>query len=189
MMRLPFQHPAGLLPAVLILAWCSWCPAAILTGGHQDDEHTSIVYDAGTGEIRVDAPLSTELTSINIDSASSMFSGTPQNLGGTFDNFAPNNVFKATFGGSFGSLSFGFIAPPGLGEAAVASDLTVVGSLDGGGGLGDVDLVYITDQPAQPARRWRLPVCGPGIALPMLAMGLLWIITTGRERRSRQTGR
>ena len=34
-----------------------------------DDDRTSIVYDAKTGEVRVDAPVGHEFTSINIDSA------------------------------------------------------------------------------------------------------------------------
>ena len=35
-----------------------------------------------------------------------------QNLGGSFDNDADNNIFKATFGSSFASLSFGNVAQP-----------------------------------------------------------------------------
>ena len=38
-----------------------------------------------------------ELTSINIDSAGSIFTGAAaENLGGSFDNDADNNIFKAT---------------------------------------------------------------------------------------------
>ena len=73
-------------------------------GGSEGDGQTSVVYDARTGEVAVDAPAGTELTSINIDSASGIFTGDPaQNLGGSFDNDADNNIFKATFGSSFGS--------------------------------------------------------------------------------------
>ncbi len=79
-------------------------------------------------------------------SAASIFTGdTAENLGGSFDNDADNIIFKATFGSSFGSLSFGKGAQPGLSEEFVASDLTVVGSLAGGGGLGDVDLIYVPE--------------------------------------------
>jgi hypothetical protein len=47
------------------------------------------------------------LTSINIDSAGGIFTGDAAgNLGGSFDNDADGNIFKATFGGSFGSVSF-----------------------------------------------------------------------------------
>ena len=49
----------------------------------------------------------------------------------------------ATFGSSFGSLSFGLVAQTGLSEDFVANDLTVIGSLAGGGDLGNVDLIYV----------------------------------------------
>ncbi len=120
--------------------------AAIRRGGVKSDGQTSIVYDADTGEVLVDAPAGVELTSINIDSAVGIFTGAPaQNLGGSFDNDSDTNIFKATFGSSFASLSFGNVAQPGLGEAFLLGDLTVVGSLAGGGGLGEVDLVYVPE--------------------------------------------
>ena len=120
--------------------------AAVRSGGQESDGQTSVVYDPGTGEIAVDAPAGTELTSINIDSASGIFTGSAAaNLGGSFDNDADNNIFKATFGSSFGSLSFGNVAQSGLSEAFMANDLTVVGSLAGGGDLGPVDLVYLPE--------------------------------------------
>ena len=120
--------------------------AAVLPDGQHSDGQTSLVYDANTGELAVDAPAGTELTSINIDSAAGMFTGQPaENLGGSFDNDADTNIFKATFGSSFGSLSFGNVAQPGLNESFVLNDLTVVGSLAGGGDLGNVDLVYVPE--------------------------------------------
>ncbi len=119
---------------------------AVMSGGTRGDGQTSIVYDAGSGEVSVDTPAGVELTSINMDSAAGIFTGdAAENLGGSFDNDADDNVFKATFGGSFGSVSFGNIAPSGLTEEFLLSDLTVVGSLSGGGGLGDVDLVYVPE--------------------------------------------
>ena len=118
--------------------------AAIQPGGRNADGQTSVGYDANTGDVWVDAPAGTELTSINIDSASGIFTGQPaQNLGGSFDNDADSNIFKATFGDSFGSLSFGAVASHGLPEEFVLNDLSVVGSLAGGGALGDVDLIYV----------------------------------------------
>ena len=112
----------------------------------QNDGQTLVIYDASTGELAVDAPEGIELTSINIDSAAGIFTVDPaQNLGGSFDNDADDNIFKATFGGSFASLSFGRVAPPGLSEDFVSNDLTVVGSLAGGGDLGGVDLVYVPE--------------------------------------------
>jgi hypothetical protein len=117
--------------------------------GVRGDGQTSIVYNAGTGEVAVDAPAGTQLTSVNIDSAGRIFTGAPaQNLGGSFDNDADGNIFKATFGSSFGSLSFGNVAQAGLSQAFVLGDLTVVGSLAGGGALGNVDLIYIPEPSA-----------------------------------------
>ena len=66
----------------------------------------------------------------------------------SFDNDADGNIFKATFGGSFGSLSFGNVAQPGLSQDFVLNDLSVVGSLAGGGALGDVDLIYVPEPSA-----------------------------------------
>ena len=104
------------------------------------------MYDANTGEVAVDAPAGTELTSVNIESAGGIFTGAAaESLGGSFDNDADNNIFKATFGGSFGSLSFGNVAQTGLSEEFVANDLSVVGSLAGGGDLGNVDLIYVPE--------------------------------------------
>ena len=123
--------------------------AAIAAGGVADDGQTSLGYDARTGEVWVDAPAGSQLTSINIDSTSGLFTGQPaQNLGGSFDNDADNNIFKATFGSSFGSLSFGNVAQPGLAESLLLDDLSVVGSLAGGGDLGGVDLIYVPEPSA-----------------------------------------
>ena len=120
--------------------------AAIAPSGAGNDGQTSIVYDAGSGEVRVDAPVGTELTSINIDSASGIFTADPAlNLGGSFDNDADNNIFKATFGSSFASISFGNVARQGLSEEFILHDLSAIGSLAVGGDLGNVDLVYVPE--------------------------------------------
>jgi hypothetical protein len=119
---------------------------ALRPDGQRADARTSLVYDARTGELAVDAPAGAPLTSINIDSAAGIFTGSPaENLGGSFDHDGDSNIFKATFGASFASLSFGTVAPPGLAEEFLRSDLTVVGSLAGGGALGDVDLIYVPE--------------------------------------------
>jgi hypothetical protein len=123
--------------------------AAVLPDGNEGDDQTSVGYNAQTGELWVDAPAAHELTSINIDSAAGIFTGSAaQNLGGSFDNDSDINIFKATFGSSFGSLSFGNVAQAGLSEQFVLSDLSVVGSLAGGGALGDVDLIYVPEPSA-----------------------------------------
>ena len=105
-----------------------------------------MIYDVGTGELSVDAPVGVELTSINIDSASGIFIGeAAASLSGSFDNDMDGNIFKATFGSSFGSLSFGNVAQVGLSEEFVRNDLSVIGSLAGGGDLGNVDLIYVPE--------------------------------------------
>ena len=118
--------------------------AAVVPDGQTGDGQASVIYVARTGEIKVDAPVDTELTSINIMSAAGIFTADASvNVGGRFDVDSDDTIFKATFGSSFGSLSFGNVAIPDLEEAFVLSDLTVVGSLAGGGGLGEVDLIYV----------------------------------------------
>ena len=120
--------------------------AAIADGGVEGDGQTSIGYNSGTGQVWVDAPAGVELTSVNIDSAAGVFTGeAAQNLGGSFDNDADGNIFKATFGSSFGTTNFGNIAQTGLSKDFLLNDLTVVGSLNGGGDLGEVDLVYVPE--------------------------------------------
>ena len=82
--------------------------AAILPAGRANDRQTSIVYDSRSGELRVDTPVGIELTSIHIDSAAGIFTvDVAHNLGGSFDNDTDNNLFKATFGSSFGRPSDG----------------------------------------------------------------------------------
>ena len=120
--------------------------AALAGPGTKGDGQTSLVYDARTGELSVDPPVGKELTSINIDSARSKFIGSkPPILNGSFDNFAPNNIFKATFGSSFSAVSFGSVLPAGLSADAVIADLAAVGSLEGGGALANVDVVYVPE--------------------------------------------
>ena len=124
--------------------------AAIMKGGGIGDGQTSIIYNADTGELAVDAPAGTELTSINIDSSASIFTGNRMNdnCSRFFADCGPRNIFKATFGTSFGSLSFGNVAQAGFSEEFVRNDLTAVGSLAGGGDLGNVDLIYIPEPSA-----------------------------------------
>ena len=119
---------------------------AVQLSGTDGDGQTSIVYDSSTGELSVDVPANIELTSINIDSASCIFDPAQNPTRG--DTELRCNIFKATFGSSFGSLSFGNVAQPGLSEDFIQNDLTVVGSLAGGGHLGDVDLVYVPEPSA-----------------------------------------
>ena len=119
---------------------------AVRAGGISGDGQTSIGYDSMTGQVWIDAPAGVELTSVNIDSTAGIFVEQPaESLGGSFDNDADGNLFKATFGGSFGSISFGNVAQTGLSEQFLQQDLSVVGSLAGGGELGNVDLIFVPE--------------------------------------------
>ena len=148
----PDRPPAGngLFNQFDIIA--SQISALYLTGPYAADgprdaiggSQASVVYDAGTGELAIDVPSGVELTSINIDSAAAIFDANPaENLEGLFDVDSDQTIFKATFGSSFSSLSFGNVAPVGLDEAFIQNDLSVVGSLAGGGPLENVQLVYV----------------------------------------------
>ena len=144
--------------------------SAVAPGGMPGDDQTSIMYNPTTGSVDVDAPAGVGLTSINISSAGSVFTGGPaMNLDGDFDIFAADTIFKATFGSEFGTLSFGMIATTGLSEQFVLEDFTVDGSLATGGGLGDVDLIYVPEPTS-------LALLGLGLAS---IAGLAW-----RRRRA-----
>lgn len=135
------------LPA-FALAAISWnvARAGLEPNGVLNDDQTSIVYSTTTGELAIDAMSNRSLSSINIDSLEGVFTQSPaENMGGSFDNDHDHNIFKATFGGTFDSLSFGNVAQPGLDMQFLLNDITVVGSLGGGGQLGPVDLVFIED--------------------------------------------
>ena len=119
--------------------------ATLMPGGVEGDIRTSIVYDAGSGELGVDAPMNADLASILIDSQAGILTGGPaENLEGPFDLHSDSKLFKMDDAG-FGSLSFGAVAPPGLSEALVLADLEVNATLLGGGKTGSVDLVYVPE--------------------------------------------
>lgn len=145
-------NPPSILPVCLIIASCfvhQSTQAAVLPGGQIGDEQTSIGYDVITGEIFIAAPFSTELSSIRIASRGGIFTGDPADhliLPPTgFDIDDDDVIFKSTIGGSFGSLSLGNVAEPGLSQNFLLGDLDVMGSLAGGGELGPVDLIFVPE--------------------------------------------
>jgi len=117
--------------------------ASLLPGGLVGDSQTSVIYDPLTGEIALDVSAGTDLTSFQLVSSSGIFTGDPAlNLGGIFDGDTDTQIFKATFGSSFASLSFGTVAGSGLSEAFLLADLSANGTFAQGGTLGSVDLIY-----------------------------------------------
>lgn len=142
--------------------------AAMNNGGVSGDGRPSITYDPATGEVGIDMAAETRLTSVHIGSAAGIFTGDPAvNLGGSFDRHSDHSIFKATFGSSFGSLTFGNVAQAGLSQDFVASDLSAIGSLAAGGSLGEVDLVYVPEPSA----------------MVLLFAALVVVVTVGRQHR------
>ncbi len=120
-------------------------PAPVLGGGRTGDNQTSLIYDALTGEVSVDPPGRDDLTTIHLISRTGIFDGSQVPAGtlpGLFDVAQDDSIFKLEPGG-FGAISLGTIAPPGLTEGQFRTDVSVHGSLGGGGGLGAVDLVFV----------------------------------------------
>ncbi len=117
--------------------------APLLPGGTVGDGLISVVFSALTGEVALDVPIGTSLTSFQLVSSSGIFTNDPaQNLGGSFDDDSNAQIFKAAFGSSFTSLSFGTVADPGWSEAFLLADLSANGTFAKGGTIGNVDLVY-----------------------------------------------
>ena len=112
--------------------------AALAPGGKVNDERASIVYHAMTGEIAVDVRSDVQLTSFGITSETHLFAEGIC-INGSYDN-CKDILFRGAFGTSFGSFSFGEVAPPRLSETFLLSDFTAHSSLLGGGELADVDL-------------------------------------------------
>ena len=138
--------------SVAVVLVCGWSYAyagslsALADFGTAGDGQTTFIYNPTTGEVQIDAPAGTNLTSVNIVSASGVFTGDDaSNLGGSFDIDTDTTIFKATFGSSFGSLSFGNVAPTGIRPGFFLSDITITGSLEGGGGLGNVDCLCLPE--------------------------------------------
>ena len=139
------------------------------TDGFAQDR-ASIRYHAETGQVDVQVPDSTELTSIRLQSESGIFVGdSASGLTGPLDVDTDHALFKSSFGGRFGSLSLGSVAQPNLSEEFLLQDLTIDGTLAPRGNLGDVGIVY-------------LPVPEPRSILMLLTIG--WIVLVRRNARA-----
>ena len=121
----------------------------------------SVGYDAASGEVWVEVPIGVEITSINIESKSGIFTGDPASwLDGAFDNDSDTNIFKATFGGSFTTVSFGNVARTNLTQDFLQNDLTVSGSQAGGGIINDLPLAFFPVPVPVPSAILLLTVAG-----------------------------
>ena len=67
--------------------------------------------------------------------------------GGAFDVDSDSQIFKLDTTSGFWDITFGNVAVTGLSESFILGDLTVNGSFALGGGLGNVDLIYIPEVP------------------------------------------
>ena len=145
--------------------------AALKRRETKSDEQTSLIYDAATGQLEIVAPTHRNLTSINITSLASRFTGNEiDKLDGPFDNSSTDNIFKATMDGSFSFLDFGDVLPANLSETQVLNDLFVFGSLDDGSALAVVNLMYV-------------PIPEP-TAVVLAVIGLVsFVITPPRSRQ------
>jgi hypothetical protein len=116
--------------------------------GSLGDDRTSIVYDAHTGYIALDAPNGRGFSSELIESAAGILTGTqPPILTGSYNIFTAYEIFHGFDEPclNFGLQGFGPAAEPGLSASFVRSDLTALGSLCGGGDLGEIDVIYVPE--------------------------------------------
>ena len=139
-----------------------------MAGRDAGTDQVVVNYDAADGNVSVNA--SQPITSISLESASGIFTGSAAtNLGGPFDVDTDVKVFKAVFGSDFAQVDFGTVAGAGLGKDLLLSDLTASGSLAGGGGTfgPDVQLNYIPE---------------PSTVI-LFALGLIGLVGVSRRRR------
>lgn len=118
--------------------------AATAAGGTKDAGGTPMKDVQATGDVAVGGSSGVQLKSINVGPAYGTFTGDPaQILGGNSGNDGDNNIFKAIFDTSFGSLGLANSAQPRLSQDDIVNDVLATGSLAAGGALGNVDLIYV----------------------------------------------
>lgn len=100
----------------------------------------TLIYSPATGDLHL-VTRNREITTIEIISADRLFQGDrPPELDGLFDVYNAGKIFKLDPAG-FGDLFFPAALPPDLSFAELAQDLTINGSVVGGGAL-DATLQY-----------------------------------------------
>ncbi|MCA9168390.1 MAG: hypothetical protein KDB23_12005 [Planctomycetales bacterium] len=153
MRREPYFKTISLLVASVVVACVGGghraadgaCPLNACPGG-SIPVSTFLSYDVSTGELRVDAAGDRLITTIEIKSHDSLFTGTPAEglFLPPFDLFRPGKLFLLRSAG-FQSQTFGYVLPPGLTADQLRSDFTVAGSIKPSGGLGTVDIVAVPE--------------------------------------------
>jgi hypothetical protein len=142
-----------------------------LAGDAASDAVVQLWYNANNGELRAIPAVGKMFTSVNIQIDNSAFTFTgprPPSLTGDFDNYSADNIFKATFGSSFGDTNFGSVLATGLAKDSLMANLTVDGSYAGGGALGDVFLNF-------------LPIPEPSTFI-LILLGLVGLLAARRSR-------
>jgi hypothetical protein len=128
-----------------------------------------LTYNPSDGVLMATPAAGKMFTSVNIQIDNNAFTFTgpkPPTLTGAFDNYSASNIFKATFGDKFGEQNFGPVLATGMAQDTLMANLSVVGSYDGGGALGDVYLTYVPE---------------PSTMI-LLALGLVGLLVARRSR-------
>ncbi|MCP4191016.1 MAG: PEP-CTERM sorting domain-containing protein [Planctomycetaceae bacterium] len=121
--------------------------AAIAANESRMDGQITVIYDPATGDIQIDTDQQL-LTSIQLSSQDKIFlQGMGIELEGLFDVDRPDKIFKLGVDG-FADLNLGTVAPTGLNAEYLGSDLSLEGSMLGGGGLEEVKLLVIPEPSA-----------------------------------------
>ena len=118
--------------------------AAIFTAAAPSEGEIVLEYDPQTGDIVVDSE-NQILTSFQLTSEENIFTtGHGESLNGIFDVDRADKIFKLNVDG-FSELRLESLAPAGLSEDFLLTDLSIDGSLLGGGGLENVRLSMVPE--------------------------------------------
>ncbi len=150
---------ASSLLVVLLATSATWAATIELVSNDVSPQHLSLVYEAGTGRVTVDAPDGMPLTAIELRVADGSFTQNCENLGGPFDVCSTTKVFKMSMSG-FDRVELGPILPQNVSEGSLRRNLVIDGASVGGGFNQGEGLMLVT----------------PGIGVPepsSLTLGLL----------------
>jgi len=114
--------------------------------GGEAAAEVALVYDARSGNLALESG-GNQLSTIAIESAGEMLlaSAESQSLLGGLADVNSSEIFGKLDPSGISDLDFGAALPAGLTRAMLADDLTVNGSLVGGGFVGGYSLVYVPE--------------------------------------------